>query len=148
MTISQPKESYRAFRERTFGDDQFIVHDGGPNVTPFAIWNKSGSDAEKTYARRMLMQGLAEGDSMALLGLAELLDSQVLRTLQAALPHNSAEVTLEIVRFLLDHDTQADYGALKKYLIPLLACPHPLCVNAQYILSRFPDNTPSPTIQP
>lgn len=137
-----PQESYQTFRERTFGDDKFIVHDGGPNITPFTLWNTHGSEAEKTYARTMLMQGLAEGDSMALLGLAELKNSAVLSALKAALPHSSADITMEIVRFLLDHDAKPDYAFLKQHLLALQDLPHPLGVNAKNILSRIPAAKP------
>jgi len=140
--MSMAQESYQTFRERTFGDDMFIVHDGGPNITPFTLWNKSGSEAEKTYARTMLMRGLAEGDTMALLGLAELRNNDVLNALKAALPHGNADVTLEIVRFLLDHDAKPDYATLKMHLLPLLDHPHTPGVNARNLLSRMPAGKP------
>lgn len=128
-----PNETYEEFRERMLGSAYMIWHDGGPDTS--LLSGLRGEERE--YAFAMLLEGLQEGDYAAVQALRAFETMRALPYIQRMLPGASAQLRLELARFLNDYDPAADRDALAELVMQLVFTPA-TCLDAAIVLRYFP----------
>ncbi len=131
------KETYEEFRERIFGTPYLIWHDG-PDCSSLGFLR--GDEKEQAFV--FLLQGLEEGDYVAIQGLSVLDPVRAVPFIRKAyaLPQQKLS-RLALADFLRRHDPNADIEKLGNDIVATLKQNNLFSIDAVISLKNFP--TPS-----